>query len=129
MKKPLLSLLPVATFALGCVYSSIMCKIPKDELTISHILRLKIAICEYAKETGSFPNTLEVLVNAGITEKGIILDGWGDPLKYEVLNGETANLASYCGASKVSAYENIRHTISATITRSDWDDDEGLERE
>ena len=127
MKKTLLSLLPVATFALGWVYSSMMCRIPKDELTISHLSRLKLAICEYAKETGSFPNTLEVLVNTGITEKGIILDGWGDPLKYEVLDGETANLTSYCGASKVSAYENIRHIISTTITRSDWDDGEGIE--
>ena len=123
MRKLLISLLSITAFALGWFLSAMTSRIPKDVLTISHITRLKYALCEYGCETGSFPDTLEAIVAAGKVEQDIIMDGWGKHFKSEVLDGDAVCISSMCGASESLIHDNIQHIITTRISRSEWVDE------
>jgi len=96
MQKKLITVafLIIMALGLGLILAIFSAKIPPEDLTRSHMISISVRIREYLKTHKKLPDDLSQLPKRegyGNSTK----DGWGNEIKYHIVNDETVKLTSF----------------------------------
>ncbi len=97
MKHILLTLLIIVAFIGGCVFDSLITRVPPDASTRGRLMRLKHDIADFYARNKCLPESLDTLEEpeSGTTKSAPKENAWGGPILYSVSNGTIVILKTY----------------------------------
>jgi hypothetical protein len=97
MKHILLTLLIIVAFIGGCVFDSLITRVPPDASTRGRLMRLKHDIADFYARNKCLPESLDTLEEpeSGTTKSAPKENAWGGPILYSVSNGTIVIFKTY----------------------------------
>ena len=97
MKHILMTLLIIVAFIGGCVFDSLITRVPPDASTRGMLMRLKHSIVDFYARNKRLPESLDTLEKSEseTTKSAPKENAWGGPILYSVSNGTIVILKTY----------------------------------